>query len=148
MNGKRPLFRAIVVILGMLALVGAAIAAPKKGNHHSGKDLVGERIKTNGVHHIHQNGEHAVSVHVKDGKIAAFHVKHSKKGEVAVTKYKTNKKLAEADGTHPGASPAQTVIGVTYIGYSYVDDYGVEQIYWFPYDMILDPSGAIEYVPA
>jgi hypothetical protein len=28
------------------------------------------------------------------------------------------------------------------------DDYGDEQIYWYPYDMILDgDTGAVEYVP-
>ena len=42
-----------------------------------------------------------------------------------------------------------TYLGMTYIGYSYVDDYGDEQIYWYPYDMILDgDTGAVEYVPA
>ena len=36
----------------------------------------------------------------------------------------------------------------TYIGYAYYDDYGDEQIYWFPVDMIYDgDTGAIEYVP-
>jgi hypothetical protein len=35
-----------------------------------------------------------------------------------------------------------------WIGYSYIDDYGNEVIYWFPYDMILDgATGAIDYVP-
>ena len=40
-------------------------------------------------------------------------------------------------------------VGTTYIGYSYIDDYGDEVIYWFPYDMIYDgDTGAIECVPA
>jgi hypothetical protein len=45
---------------------------------------------------------------------------------------------------------AQTqYLGVTWIGYSYIDDYGDEVIYWFPYDMIYDgDTGAVEYVPA
>jgi hypothetical protein len=39
-------------------------------------------------------------------------------------------------------------LGMTYIGYSYTDDYGNEYIYWFPYEMIYDgDTGAIEYVP-
>jgi len=30
-----------------------------------------------------------------------------------------------------------------------VDDFGNEEIYWFPYDMILDgDTGAVEYIPA
>lgn len=32
--------------------------------------------------------------------------------------------------------------------YSYVDDNGDEQIYWYPAEMVEDPdTGAIEYVP-
>jgi hypothetical protein len=32
--------------------------------------------------------------------------------------------------------------------YSYVDDYGEAETYWFPYDMIVDgDTGAVEYVP-
>ena len=35
-----------------------------------------------------------------------------------------------------------------YIGYSYVDEYGEAETYWFPYDMIVDgDTGAVEYVP-
>jgi hypothetical protein len=45
--------------------------------------------------------------------------------------------------------PVDQYVGTTYIGYSYVDEFGEEEIYWFPYDMILDPdTGAIDYVPA
>jgi hypothetical protein len=39
-------------------------------------------------------------------------------------------------------------MGTVYIGYSYIDDNGDEQIYWFPAEMIEDPyTGAVEYVP-
>ena len=39
-------------------------------------------------------------------------------------------------------------LGTVWIGYSYIDDYGYEVIYWFPYDMIYDgDTGAIEYIP-
>ena len=39
-------------------------------------------------------------------------------------------------------------LGMTYIGYSYFDEYGDEYIYWFPYEMIYDgDTGAVEYVP-
>ena len=38
--------------------------------------------------------------------------------------------------------------GTVYIGYAYYDDYGDEQIYWYPYEIIYDgDTGAIEYVP-
>ena len=37
---------------------------------------------------------------------------------------------------------------ISAFGYSFIDEYGDEQIYWFPYEMILDgDTGAIEYVP-
>jgi hypothetical protein len=127
-----------------------------KARHHhkNGKDLLGEKLKSNGRHTLEKNGPHAVSVDVKDGKVAGMHVKHDKKGELPVRKYKTNKKMAQA-------APAggivrvgymqvqQTYLGTTWIGYSYYDDWGDEQIYWFPYDVVLDgDTGAVEYIPA
>ena len=73
-------------------------------------------------------------------------------------KYKTKKKMAQADGVrmaktdgnHPVAyiQVQATDLGTTYIGYSFIDDNGDEVIYWFPYEMILDgDTGAIDYVP-
>lgn len=42
-----------------------------------------------------------------------------------------------------------TFPGTTYIGSAYPDEYGNEDIYWFPYDMILDgDTGAVEYILA
>ena len=123
----------------------------KKGHHQNGKQLLGEKIKTNGRHAIDQKGDVTASVEVKDGKIAGMHANHAKKGDLPVKKYKSTQKMAQADGFN-GAAHFMTVqeyIGTTYIGYSYYDDYGDEQIYWFPYDMILDgDTGAIDYVPA
>ena len=130
----------------------------KAHNHHDGKQLVGEKVKqegrhkTNGTHQIHKNGEYTVHAEVKDGKIAKMHVKHSKKGDIAVKKYKTNKDMAKESGGFKTTAFIQTqaqYLGTTYIGYSYVDDFGNEEIYWFPYDMILDgDTGAVEYIPA
>jgi hypothetical protein len=149
-NGIQRVLTAIAVILGLLALADAAGAAPK-ANHHNGQQLLGQKIKTNGHHVIHTKGSYTTSVEVKDGKVAGVHVKHAKKGDVPVKKYKTDKKMARADGNPYGSLllvQAQ-YLGTTYIGYSYVDEYGEEEIYWFPYDMILDgDTGAIEYVPA
>jgi hypothetical protein len=66
-----------------------------------------------------------------------------------VKKYKTGKKMARAEGTQYVSyqlAQAQS-LGTVYIGYAYVDDYGYEEIYWFPYEMIYDgDTGAIEYV--
>jgi ribosomal protein L21 len=144
------LLTAVAVSLGLFCAVDVALAA-SKSNHHDGQQLLGGKIKTNGHHVLHKKGEHTVSVEVKGGKIAAVHVKHAKKGDVAVTKYKTGKKMARADGPRGSAfvQVQDQYLGTTYIGFAYVDEYGNEEIYWFPYDMILDgATGAIEYVPA
>ena len=137
----------IVAVLGVFAMSEMALGA-RKASHHDGKALLGEKIKGNGQKALDKKGNYAASVDVKDGKIAAFHVKHAQKGEVQVTKYKTTKKLATNGVRILAAAYGQEYVGTTYIGYSYEDEYGNEEIYWFPYDMILDPSGAIEYVPA
>ena len=152
MKCTQRLFTAIVLILGLFALALPAVAASKT-EHHNGKQLLGENIKSNGNHEIDKNGAYTASVEVKDGKVAGVHVKHAKKGDVPVKKYKTNKKMAQADGPqYKNAAfllPQDQYLGTTWIGYAYVDDYGVETIYWFPYDMILDGvTGAIDYVPA
>jgi hypothetical protein len=137
------------MLLGMFAFVAAASAGPKvkKHNHHSAHEMVAAKLKTDGTHQIHKNGKHTVSATVKNGKIAGVHVKHDTKGEVAVKKYKTNKKMAVLDGTPSETQPADD-LGTVWIGYAYVDDEGVEEYYWFPYEEILDgDTGAVEYVP-
>jgi hypothetical protein len=144
-------FITITGILCLFVLASATGAAPK-ANHHNGQQLLGDKIKTNGHHVIHSKGAYTASVEVKNGKIAGMQVKHAKKGDVPVKKYKTNMKMADAGGSPfrlAGYVLVQEYIGTTYIGYSYIDEYGVEEIYWFPYDMILDgDTGAILYVPA
>jgi hypothetical protein len=143
-----------------LSLTGATAFAAKdedkpkggkgKAKHKNGKDLLGEKIKVNGNHKLGKNGAHTVSVDVKDGKIAAFHAKHDTKGEVPVKKYKTNKKMASLDARQsPIVLVQYQYVGTTWIGYSYIDEWGYEDIYWYPYDMILDgDTGAVEYVAA
>ena len=150
MNCIQRLLTAIVVILGLLALVDVAFAAGK-ANHHNGQQLLGDNIKTNGHHVIDKKGDYTASVEVKDGKVAGLHVNHTKSGDVPVRKYKTNKNMAQANANQRASLllVQNQYLGTTWIGYSYVDAYGVEQIYWFPYDMILDgTTGAVEYVPA
>ena len=157
----------VFAVICLIAMVGSADAQGKgkgrghergKGKHHnhSGKQLLGEKIKTNGHHVLHRNGKYTASVDVKDGKIAGMDVKHSEKGNVPVKKYKTTKKMAARTGESNGilfASnrsilPQVQDLGMTYIGYAYVDDYGDEYIYWFPYEMIYDgDTGAVEYIP-
>ena len=154
MNVTRRLFTTGLALSGALGVLGTATAQGKgkgKANHHNGAKLLGDKIKVNGNHVIDRKGPHTVSLDVKDGKIAGMHVKHATKGELPVTKYKTKKKLARAYGFQYASfiKVQDTYLGTTWIGYAYYDDYGDEQIYWYPYDMILDgDTGAIEYVAA
>ena len=152
MNMNRVL-AAIVITFSLLAIgnVASAVAA-KKQNHHSGHALVAAKLKTDGHHPIEKKGHYASSVESKGGKISAFHVVHDTKGEIPVKKYKTNKKMAQATALHltyaSFALLQDTDMGTVYIGYSYIDDDGNEEIYWFPAEEILDgDTGAVEYVP-
>jgi hypothetical protein len=151
MNRIQGLLSAVLVIFGLFALSDAAPAAATKQNHHNGKTLVAAKLKTDGHHVIDKKGHFTASVESKGGKIAAFHVRHDTRGDIPVKKYKTNKKMAAAGAHVVYASfhPVQDQdLGTVYIGYSYIDDEGNEEIYWFPEEMILDgDTGAVEYVP-
>lgn len=164
----------LFAVVGLAAISGFALAQPKnmdrmeksdtKGNehgkeqkvkghkHHDGKALVGDKIRQDGKHQFHQNGKDTAFVNVKGGKITGVTVTHSEKGNVPVKKYKSTKKMAE--GAVGGMQLVSFVVaqaqdlGTTWIGYAYVDDYGYETIYWFPYEMIYDgDTGAVDYVP-
>jgi hypothetical protein len=146
------LWTTIIAVTALVAFAGPGVspALAKAHKHHSGQQMLGNKVKENGEHVIDKVGEHTVSAKVTNGKIAGLSVKHSKKGDVPVKKYKTKKKMAQTDGIlYASYTSAQYQdIGTTYIGYAFVDDFGDEQIYWFPYEMILDgDTGAIEYVP-
>jgi hypothetical protein len=147
--------RSVLALVGSIAFVGTASA---KHNHNSGPQLLGNRLNTNGKHEIHKVGEHTVSVHIENKKVAGVSVMHRTKGNVAVKKYKTNRKMAQGNNIdapmettgrliQPAGYQLAQSAGV-YIGYSFTD--GVDEyIYWFPADMVVDPlTGAIEYVPA
>jgi hypothetical protein len=139
---------AAVAFFCMSFFVDSAIAAP---NHHNGHQMVGNQLKSEGGHVIDKVGKHTVSINVHNGKIAGMNVHHSEKGNITVKKYKSSKKMALAYGMHYASYPYTLVqnqdLGTTYIGYSFVDDNGNEQIYWFPYEEILDgDTGAVEYV--
>ena len=166
MNPKRRLFTAGAASVGILGLspwIGTAMAAGKdddkskgggkgkgKAKHKNGKQLLGDKIKKNGKHALETVGPNSVSVDVKDGKIAGMQVTHTKKGALPVTKYKTKTKMASADVLQYASMQHVQLqyLGIVYIGYAYYDDYGYEEIYWYPYDMIYDgDTGAIEYIP-
>jgi hypothetical protein len=151
MNMNRVL-AAVVIMFSLLAIGSVAFAvAAKKQNHHDGHRLVAAKLKTDGHHDIEKRGHYASSVDSKGGKIAAFHVVHDTKGNIPVKKYKTNKKMVQVTSLHLSyASFAlpQEDMGTVEIGYSYIDDDGNEEIYWFPAEEILDPdTGAVSYVP-
>lgn len=143
-------YRFLTAICAVLALVSVGPAYAKAHHHHSGADMLGSKIKNNGEHVIHKSGENTVAVQVQNGKVAGLHVKHATKGDVPVKKYRTKKKMAQTDGVHFASFTLAQYqdLGTTYIGYAFIDEYGDEQIYWFPYEMILDgDTGAIDYVP-
>ncbi len=152
MNRNRVL-AAIVIVFSLLAIGNVAFAVvAKKQNHHDGHRLVAAKLKADGHHDIEKKGHYTASVESKGGKISAFHVAHDTKGQIAVKKYKTHKKMVQATGAHltyaAFALPQDTDLGTVEIGYSYVDDDGNEEIYWFPAEEILDgDTGAVEYVP-
>jgi hypothetical protein len=151
MNCRQHLLTAIVVMFGVFASGNAAVAAAKAHHHHNGHQLLAAH-KTDGHHVIDKKGHYTTAVDVKGGKVAGFHVVHDTKGEIAVKKYKTNKKMAEA--TSPHLTYASFFVGqdqdmgTVYIGYAYTDEYGNEEIYWFPYDEVIDgDTGAVDYIP-
>jgi len=146
--------RSVLALVGSIAFVGSASA---KHNHNSGLQLLGSRLNTNGKHEIHKVGEHSVSVHIENKKVAGVSVTHRTKGNLAVKKYKTTRKMAQGNEIDAPADTNGSLIrpagyqvaqsAVVYIGYSFFD--GVdEQIYWFPAEMVVDPfTGAVDYVP-
>jgi len=144
--------KAVVCMFGLLAIGTVAFAAAvKKQEHRDGKRLVAAKLKTDGHHDIDKRGHYTASVDSKGGKIAAFHVVHDTKGNIPVKKYKTNKKMVQVTGAHltyAAFALPQEDMGTVEIGYSYIDDDGNEEIYWFPAEEVLDPdTGAVEYVP-
>jgi hypothetical protein len=151
---QRFVAAAVIVLSLSTFLDAAALAAPAASrSHHDAKQLI--KDKSDGRHEIDKHGKYHASVDMKGGKIAAFHVRHEAKGEIRVKKYKTHRKppqVAQIDSPRFVAVSFRLAqnqdLGTEWIGYSYVDDDGNEQVYWVPYDMVLDgDTGAVEYVP-
>jgi hypothetical protein len=165
MNTIRRQLLTTLAVVGALAVVPSALAEKKdkphggkgqgqgkgkaKGKHHNGKKLLGDKLKQNGRHKLDQQGDFTSEVDVQSGKVAGVHVKHAKKGEVKVTKYKTDKQVvasAQLDGEPRFITVQDDYLETIWIGYAYYNDYGEEEIYWFPVDVILDgDTGAIYY---
>lgn len=149
----RHFLPAAIAIFGAFALGNSAVAVVAKVQyHHNAKQLVAEKLKQDGHRDIDHKGKYTTSAEVKNGKIAALHVKHSEKGDIPVKKYQTHRKMAENTAAHFICADYRLAqlqdLGTEYIGYSYIDDEGNEEIYWFPAEEIYDgDTGAIEYVP-
>jgi hypothetical protein len=137
----------LIAVLGLVLFVGVADAKKKKSKHHDAHGMTKQHLAKDGHHDIHKNGKHTASAEVKGGKIASFHVKHATKGDVALRKVKSKKKVAVLDGTPDDAQPADTVYA--YDGYCYddADDDDNEVCYWYPVEIVIDDfTGAVEYV--
>ena len=137
-----------------LMLVGAGVAFAKGSHkHQAGLQLLGSKINTDGKHEIHKVAGHTVHAHVSNKKIAKVTVT-GPKGDVAVKKYKSSKKMASLGGsTHhfviKVSSDEIAQVDSGYIGYAFTDPVtGDTYIYWYPADVVLDPSGAEVYVSA
>ena len=131
---------------------------PDKGKPHknvNGKNMVGDKLKQNGRHKLEQHGKVASEIDVQNGKITGFKAKHADKGDVPVTKFKSDKKMAfgpqrqgdvqfasngpQRQGGVQFASNAYADVFITIsIGYGYYDDYGEMYITWFPVEWIYD----------
>jgi hypothetical protein len=150
MISRRRVIMGGLVALGTTTFVGTACA---KHQHHNGQQLVGNKINANGKHDLHKVGDHTVSIQVSNKKVAGLTVSHRTKGNVAVKKYKSSKKMAhgtdlgrEADSDIQLAA-YQIAQSIVYIGYAFSD--GIDEyIYWFPAEMVVDPfTGAVDYIP-
>jgi hypothetical protein len=167
MNRTVSLLAAAVAIVGLVAANSFAFAPSEdrrqahgrlskgKQQHtdYSGKALLGDKIRKNGPHKLHDHGKYIASVSVFNGKITGLHVEHADSGAVPVTIYKTTTNMARgATSSVQFASYLVALsqnIGTMWIGYGYLDEWGDEFVYWFPYDMNdAGDAGAIEYSPA
>jgi hypothetical protein len=145
-----PVMAALICGIAITA-AGSALA---KGNHkhHSGAQLLGSKLNTDGKHELHKAAGHTVHAHVANKKLTKIGVT-GPKGEVAVKKYRSSKKMA--DLSQPGRGVVVNVsmnetaqVSSDYVGYAFTDPVtGDTYIYWFPADVVYDPlTGAEVYV--
>ena len=134
-----------------LMLVSAGVAFAKGSHkHQAGLQLLGSKINTDGKHEIHKVAGHTVHAHVSNKKIARVTVT-GPKGDVPVKKYKSSKNMASLGSSHEFIVKISTneiaQAASDYIGYAFTDPVtGDTYIYWYPADVVLDPSGAEIYV--
>src|SRR6266851_2856528 len=121
-------FLGIVALIGAMAFVGTAFA---KHQHHDGKQLLGKKIGNNGKHELHKVGDHTAQIQVTNKKISGVTVTHRTKGNVSVKKYKTTKKMVQANEFHFAMEDSSTLAQsasyklaqgeLVYIGYAFTD---------------------------
>jgi hypothetical protein len=146
------LLPAMTALVYSLILVGAGVAFAKGSHkHQAGLQLLGSKINTDGKHELHKVAGHTVHAQVSNKKIANVTVT-GPKGDVAVKKYKSSKKMAAVGGSaHEYIVKVSTneiaQLATDYIGYAFTDPVTLDTyIYWFPADVVVDPSGAVVYV--
>ena len=147
------------VLLNLLvsgAFATAASAEPakkepaKKQHHKNGHSLLGGKLKQNGRHQVDMAGQATVSADVNNGKVTAMSARHPQKGDLAVRKVKSTRKLAEMEpGRIQVAANAEDVqlaqAAVYYYAWCF-DDGLDEYCYWYPADVVIVDSSWVEYV--
>jgi hypothetical protein len=140
------------LICGIAMTVTGPVLAKGGHKHQSGAQLLGSKLNTDGKHELHKAAGHTVHAHVAKKKITKITVA-GPKGDVAVTKYRSSKKMAALG--QPGHNIVVNVsmnetaqVSTDYVGYAFTDPVtGDTYIYWFPADVIVDPyTGAVVYV--
>jgi hypothetical protein len=140
----------MIAVACSLMLVGAGVAFAKGSHkHQAGLQLLGGKLNTDGKHEIHKVAGHTVHAHVSNKKIARVTVT-GPKGDVPVKKYKSSKNMASLGSSHEFIVKISTneiaQAASDYIGYAFTDPLtGDIYIYWYPADVVLDPSGAEIY---
>jgi hypothetical protein len=148
---------ALAVAIALAGIFGLIESASAKHQHHAAHLLLGNKLQTDGKHELHKHGEHTIHVHLAKGKVTNLTVTHRTKGNVAVKKFKTSKKVVQDEGSmrvgeangprhvHLVAAGGTKVAQATiYYGYAFFD--GTDWIiYWFPADYVVVDASWIEY---
>jgi hypothetical protein len=140
-------------ILGLAALVvilarsGDATAEDK---HHDGANALGNKLNTNGRHHIATHAGHEIHAHAKGGKVHNVTAHRGKNAFQATKKLKTSKKVANLpntkDETHlVSATPEDCAAAIAFIGFAFqLGDH--LYIFWFPIQIAdVNPDDCQDY---
>jgi hypothetical protein len=149
---------ALAAAMALMGVFGLVAGASAKHQHHAAHLLLGSKHHADGKHELHKVGDHTIHVHVANRKVTNLTVTHRTKGNVAVKKFKTSKKVVQGIGStevvkangrrevHFVAAGNDEVAQVTtvYYGYAFFD--GTDWIiYWFPADYVIVDSSWVEY---